>query len=186
VLGNREDDDCGRRTEDCESVQVEATRQGQAAHRAGIFARGLELGGCELYEYAVLVTSLPDEILALGQHYRDRAVAENNFDELKNQWGWSVFTTHDLKRCQIMARIIALVYNWWSLFTRLAIPEKHAEAITSRPPLLNAVGKQTTHGGQTTVTVTSMHAKAPQMRLALQAISGFLATVRNAAEPFLG
>lgn len=135
-----------------------------------------------LYEYAVLVTSLPDEILALGQHYRDRADAENNFDELKNQWGWSGFTTHDLKRCQIMARIIGLVYNWWSLFTRLAIPEKHAEAITSRPLLLNAVGKQTTHGGRTTVTVTSMHAKAPQMRSALQTISSFLATVRNAAE----
>src|SRR6266853_2463813 len=31
-----------------------------------------------LYEYAVLVTSLPDEILALGQHYRDRSDAENN------------------------------------------------------------------------------------------------------------
>src|ERR1035437_1365836 len=62
-----------------------------------------------LYEYAVLVTSLPDEILSLGQHYRDRADAENNFDELKNQWGWSGFTTHDLKRCQIMARTIALI-----------------------------------------------------------------------------
>jgi hypothetical protein len=48
--------------------------------------------------------------------------------------------------------------------------------------LLNAVGKQTTHSGQTTVTVTSMHAKAPQMRSALQAISSFLATVRNAVE----
>ena len=135
-----------------------------------------------LYEYAVLVTSLPDEILALGQHYRDRSDAENNFDELKNQWGWSGFTTHDLKRCQIMARIIAQGYNWWSLFTRLAIPEKHAEAITSRPLLLNAVGKQTTHAGQTTVTVTSMHAKAPQMRSALQAISSFLTGIRNAAE----
>ena len=138
--------------------------------------------GGPLYEYAVLVTSLPDEILALGQHYRDRSDAENNFDELKNQWGWSGFTTHDLKRCQIMARTIALVYNWWSLFTRLAIPEKHAEAITSRPLLLNAVGKQTTHSGQTTVTVTSMHAKAPQMRSALQAISSFLGSIRNAAE----
>jgi len=103
-------------------------------------------------------------------------------DELKNQWGWSGFTTHDLKRCQIMARTIALVYNWWSLFTRMAIPEKHAEAITSRPLLLNAVGKQTTHGGQTTVTVTSMHAKAPRMRSALPAIGSFLAKVRNAAE----
>ena len=135
-----------------------------------------------LYEYAVLVTSLPDEILALAQHYRDRADAENNFDELKNQWGWSGFTTHDLKRCQIMASSIALIYNWWSLFVRLAIPEKHAEAITSRPLLLNAVGKQTTHGGQDTITVTSMHAKAPQMRAALQFITSFLSTVRNAAE----
>jgi hypothetical protein len=135
-----------------------------------------------LYEYAVLVTSLPDEILAVAQHYRDRADVENNFDELKNQWGWTGFTTHDLKRCQIMARLIALVYNWWSLFTRLAIPEKHAEAITSRPLLLNAVGKQTTHGGQTTVTLTSLHAKAPQMQTALRTISVFLATIRNAAE----
>jgi hypothetical protein len=33
-----------------------------------------------LYEYAVLVTSLPDEILSLAQHYRDRADVENNFD----------------------------------------------------------------------------------------------------------
>jgi hypothetical protein len=32
--------------------------------------------------------------------------------------------------CQIMARFIALVYNWWLLFTGPAIPEKHAESIT--------------------------------------------------------
>ena len=40
------------------------------------------------YEYAVLVTSTTHEIVALAQLYRDRADAENNFDELKNQWGW--------------------------------------------------------------------------------------------------
>jgi Transposase DDE domain group 1 len=135
-----------------------------------------------LYEYAVLVTSLPDEILAIAQHYRDRADVENNFDELKTQWGWTGFTTHDLTRCRIMARIIALIYNWWSLFTRLAIPEKHAEAITSRPLLLNAVGKRSTHSGQTTVTVTSLHAKAPRMQTALRTVNTFLATIRNAAE----
>jgi hypothetical protein len=164
-------------------VAAEKKRLGDATPDQQLALGFVEMGKLgALYEYAVLVTSLPDEILALGQHYRDRADAENNFDELKNQWGWSGFTTHDLKRCQIMARIIALIYNWWSLFTRLAIPEKHAEAITSRPLLLNAVGKQTTHSGQTTVTVTSMHAKAPQMRSALQAISSFLATIRNAAE----
>ena len=32
-------------------------------------------------------------MLSLGQLYRDRADAENTFDELKNQWGWGGFTT---------------------------------------------------------------------------------------------
>ena len=83
------------------------------------------------YEYAVHVTSLDNEILTIAQHYRDRGDAENPFDELKNQWGWSGYTTRGLKRCQLMARNTALIYNWWSLFARLSIPEKHAEAITS-------------------------------------------------------
>ena len=80
----------------------------------------------------MLVTSLPDEVRTIAQHYRDRGDSENNFDELKNQWAWAGFTTHDHKRCQIMARITALVYNWWTIFMRLGIPDKHAEAITSR------------------------------------------------------
>jgi hypothetical protein len=82
-------------------------------------------------EYAVLVTSLTEEILTLAQLYRDRADMENNFDELKNQWGWGGFVTKDLLRCQIAARSIALIYNWWSLFVRLADPSKRREAITS-------------------------------------------------------
>ena len=49
------------------------------------------------YEYAVLVTSLTDEVRSVAQLYRDRGDAENNFDELKNQWGWAGFTTHDRK-----------------------------------------------------------------------------------------
>ena len=54
--------------------------------------------GGERYEYSVLVTSLGDEVLTLAQHYRDRGDAENNFDELKNQWGWAGFTTRDSRR----------------------------------------------------------------------------------------
>ena len=42
------------------------------------------------YEYAVLVTNTNYEILSLGQIYRDRADAENAFDELKNQWAGAV------------------------------------------------------------------------------------------------
>jgi hypothetical protein len=81
----------------------------------------------EAWEYAVLVTSLKAEVLTIGQLYRDRGDCKNSFDELKNHWGWGGFTTHDLTRCRIMARIVALIFNWWNLFVRLADP-----AITAR------------------------------------------------------
>jgi hypothetical protein len=86
-----------------------------------------------VYGYAVLVTSLPDEILRVAQHYRHRADCENPFDELKNHWGWrwGGFTTRGLKRCRFMARMTALVYNWWRLFVRLTDPNQHTETITS-------------------------------------------------------
>jgi hypothetical protein len=134
------------------------------------------------YEYVVLVTSLTDGILTVAQHYRDRGDAENNFDELKNQWGWAGFTTQDRKRCQIMGRIIALVYNWWTIFMRLGIPDKHAEAITSRPLALHGIARQTRHGNQTTVEITSTHAKASQIAAILTQVSGFLKRIKATAE----
>ena len=94
-----------------------------------------------LYEYSVLVSSLDDELVALMRHYRERADGENNFDEIKNQWGWGGFVTRELQTSQIMARLVALVYNWWNLFARLAIPEKHHEAITSRSLRFSEVGE---------------------------------------------
>jgi len=133
------------------------------------------------YEYAVLVTSLTDEIEVVAQHYRDRGDAENNYDEQTNQWGWGGYTTQDKKRCQIMARTIALIYNWWSLFVRLAIPERHAEAITSRPLLLYGVGTQSRHGGQTTITITSAHTQAQSIQRVLISISHFLSEIRATA-----
>ena len=134
------------------------------------------------YEYAVLVTSLKVEVLAVAQLYRDRGDAENNFDELKNQWGWAGFTTPDLYRCQAMARHIALLYNWWSLFARLADPSVRREAITSRPLLLHAVARRTTHAGQMVVTVTPLHAEEPKIRRMLTELSQFLDTLKATAE----
>lgn len=137
------------------------------------------------YEFAVLVTSLPHEVLTIAQLYRDRADCENCFDELKNQWGWGGFTTQDLKRCRLMGRMVALVYNWWSLFVRLARPDKHHEAITSRPLLLHGVARQTRHAGQTTLTITSHHAKTATVQVALQALNGFLSHLKATAEQLL-
>ena len=134
------------------------------------------------YEYVVLVTSLTDQVRTVAQHYRDRGDVENNFDELKNQWGWAGFTTQDRKRCQIMGRIIALVYNWWTIFMRLGIPGKHAEAITSRPLALHAIARQTRHGNQTTVEITSTHARALQIAEILTTVRGFLTRIKTTAE----
>jgi len=134
------------------------------------------------YEYAVLVTSMQDEVRAIAQHYRDRGDAENNFDELKNQWAWAGFTTHDRKRCQMMARITASVYNWWTIFMRLGIPDKHAEAVSSRPLALHGIARRTRHSNQTTVEVTSTHSKGGLMAHALTQVSGFLQRIRTTAE----
>lgn len=126
------------------------------------------------YEYAVLVTNTEYEVLSLGQLYRDRADAENTFDELKNQWGWGGFTTHDLHRCQLSARAVALIYNWWSLFVRLASPDARREAITSRPWLMSSVGRRTEHAGQTTITLTGLHAHFDKARATLMRVSALL------------
>ena len=138
-------------------------------------------GVVKRYEYAVLVTNLPYEILAIVQLYRDRADVENCFDELKNQWGWGGYTTQDLKRCRLAARMVALVYNWWSLFVRLA-SGKHREAITSRPLLLNGVARQTNHAGQTILTITSHHAKSSAVQAILQSLNAFLNHLKTYAE----
>ena len=131
-------------------------------------------GDAEIYEYGVLVTSLDAEVLTLAQLYRDRADCENVFDELKNQWGWSGFTTKDLARCRLAAQMVALFYNWWNLFVRLAEPDKHLEAITSRPLLLSALGERIRHGRQTTLRVTSTHGQAGWARDALDGVARFL------------
>jgi len=94
------------------------------------------------------------------------------------------FTTQDQRRCQILARIVALIYNWWSLFTRLAIPKRHTEATTSRPLLLHGIGRQTKHSNQTTLTITSNHAQAGPVRRALESISHLLQRLAASAEHF--
>jgi hypothetical protein len=81
-----------------------------------------------------------------------------------------------------MARITALVYNWWSIFMRLGIPEKHAEAITSRPLALHGIARRTRHSNQTTVEVTSTHAKARLIAEALTTVSAFLKRIKKTAE----
>ena len=143
----------------------------------------VEIGeAAEVYEYSVLVTSLDEDTEAFGQLYRDRGDGENIFDEMKNQWGWGGFTTHDLARCRLAARLLALFYDWWNIFVRLADPHLHREAITSRPLFLSAIATRTRHARQTTIRVTSSHAKAKPAAKALAAVAAFLTGLTKTAE----
>lgn len=101
---------------------------------------------------------------------------------MKNQWGWGGFTTRDLPRCQVAARNVALVYNWWSLFVRCAEPERPREAVTSRPLLLCAVGRLVESGRQLTLRLTSTHAEAARAQALLTNLSWFLSGLKNTAE----
>jgi hypothetical protein len=157
------------------------TRADADAAQLRLSFTAVEQGG-ETYEHAALVTTLGEPILGLGQLYRDRADCENAFDELKNQWGWGGFTTQDLARCRHAARIVALVYDWWNLFTRLAEPDKHLEAITSRPLLLTAIAERIRHARQTTLRIASSHGAGAWAATALAGIADFLRGLVEAAE----
>jgi len=142
----------------------------------------------QVWEYGALVTSTDAEILTLGQAYRDRADTENDSDELKNQWGWTGFdllrgsNTQDRNRCQTMARSVALVFNWRNLYVRLADPDHHLQAITCRPLLLTAIGRQTQHAGRTTHHVSSQHGRHGWARQVFTRIGAFFADLRRTAE----
>src|ERR1019366_7273975 len=135
----------------------------------------VEVGAnAEVYEYSVLATSLDEELASFGQLYRDRGDSENIFDELKNQWGWGGFVTQDLARCRLAARLVALFYDWWNIFARLAEPNWRREAITSRPLLLHAIATRVRHARQTTIAIASSHAKSIPVARALHAVASFL------------
>ncbi len=95
----------------------------------------------------------------LTQEDRNRADAENRFDELKNQWGW-------LKRSQWMARLVALVYNWWGIFTRMGTGG-HAQRTEQAP--------------EVKLEMTSVHGKAKKMAKLLSGMSEYLHRVLASA-----
>ncbi|MGH8336898.1 MAG: hypothetical protein ACRETL_08815, partial [Gammaproteobacteria bacterium] len=142
--------------------QREGVAEEKKSKKKGSKQLNLDLPGAAYrgarYEYAVLVTSL------------------------KNRWGWAGFTPHDRNRCQAVARIAALIYNWWTIFMRLGIPDKHAGAITPRPLARHGIARRTRHGNQTRLEVTRTHSKALAIAAALTRVSGFLKPIKATAE----
>jgi hypothetical protein len=126
---------------------------------------------------AVLVTTLDAKAypaVALARLYRERADAENIYDELKNQWGWNGFTTQKLAPCRLMANLVALIYNWWHLYVRLYDADHHREAITSRPALLSGVARLAVHQNQRKIRVSLQHENSQELAQAIAQVSNTL------------
>jgi hypothetical protein len=117
-------------------------------------------------EYAVVVCSADLAVDSVPTLYAERADCENVLDELKNQWGLSGFTTQDLLRCKVMARLTALICNWWNVFSRIAEPIEHKEALTSRPELLYVIAILIQHAGKKVLRLCSHHEDAPSVKRA--------------------
>ncbi len=91
------------------------------------------------HQWPTYEQAFPTQVIP--KHYRDRADAENCFDELKNQWGWNGYTSRRLASSRLMANLVALIYNWWNLYLRFYDEEHHREAIHTRPMLMSGVGR---------------------------------------------
>lgn len=133
------------------------------------------------WEYAVLVSNAKYGLAQVGQLYRDRADCENGFDEIKNQWGWGGYSTQDMERCALSARAVALIYNWWSWYVRLANPKSRLEAKTSRPQLLSAVGHLSTHSRVNKIVLALTHEAASQIKAMIGNIRAGIAHIRGIA-----
>ena len=134
---------------------------------------------------SVLVSSLDERTYPtqeMPRHYRERADAENSFDELKNQWGWNGFGSKRLASSRMMANLVALFYNWWNLYVRFYDEEHHREAIRSRPMLMAGVARQTQSGGQRRLKVSLVHEKAGLIAHAVTKISNELGHIAAITE----
>ncbi len=129
-----------------------------------------------------LATSLVEDLASFGQLYRERGDAENIFDELKTQWGWGGLVTHEPARRRLAARLVALFYDWWNIFVRLAEPDWHREAIASRPLPPHAIATRARHARQTTIAIASSHAQSVPAAEALRAVAAFLRALVKTAE----
>jgi hypothetical protein len=139
------------------------------------------LATLDKWEYAAVVCSTDLPLDAMPKLYAERADCENVLDELKNQWGLSGFTTKDLKRCKVMARLMALVCNWWNVFLRIAEPTEHMEALTSRPELLHVIATLVTHADKKVLRFCSHHENSSHVKRAFDRLHKVFSCIESIA-----
>jgi hypothetical protein len=131
------------------------------------------------HELAAYVTNLPSAAINAWQVqvlYRERADAENVFDELKNQWGFNGFCARSARVSALAARLLLLVYNLWSLFARLLEPGRHIEAAGSRRWFLIIAARLVKSGRQLAVQLSVKDTWWLQLKAGYQRVALWLAT----------
>ena len=130
------------------------------------------------HELAAYVTDLAVEEVNAWQVqalYRERADAENVFDELKNQWGFNGFCAHSRRVTALAARLLLLVYNLWTLFVRLLEPARHVEAAGSRRWFLIIAARLVKSGRQLAVQLSVKDAWWQQLKAGYERVARWLA-----------
>jgi len=162
---------------------------GWSAERRVVFARKLQGDTPALvqgqfwkqvkHELAAYVTSLEEpeanawQIQAL---YRERADAENVFDELKNQWGFNGFCARSRRVSALAARLLLLVYNLLTLFVRLLEPGRHVEAAGSRRWFLVIAARLVENGRQKTLQLSAQGRWWEQLKAGYTRVAEWLAS----------
>jgi len=82
--------------------------------------------------------------------------------------------------------MIALFYDWWSIFVRLVEPDRHMEAITSRPLLLHAIATRVRHARQNNDHRSEFTREALPAANAFRAVAIFLRGLGKNAEQLTG
>jgi hypothetical protein len=109
------------------------------------------------HEYEAYVTDLPPSEANAWQIidlYRQRADAENVFDELKNHWGFCGFCSRRKLPTEFAARFLLLTYNLWNLFTRVLEPSRHVEVFQGRRWFLLIAARMVKSGRQRVVKIS--------------------------------
>lgn len=108
-----------------------------------------------IHAYVTDLTKEQAEGFQIIELYKQRADSENVFDELKNQWGFTGFSSQQAVVSESASRILLLTYNLWTMFTRVLKNQgHHSEATTSRYELLLIPGRLITSGRQKTITLS--------------------------------
>jgi hypothetical protein len=106
--------------------------------------------------------------------YRQRADAENVFDELKNQWGFGGFCSKHAGVTEIAARLLLLCYDLWTIFSRAMNPNGHTEAKTSRKWHLLIAARLIKSGRQRTMRISVCRDWQEELMRGYRAISFWL------------